>query len=36
MSVLELSLIFVVCYVFFKPVRTAVRLFLTPLKKKKL
>ena len=34
MSVLELALIFVVSYVMFKPVRTAVRLFFTPLKNK--
>jgi hypothetical protein len=34
MSVLELALIFVVSYAFFKPVRTAVRLLFTPLKNK--
>jgi hypothetical protein len=34
MSVLELALIFVVSYFSFKPVRTVVSLFLTPLKNK--
>ena len=33
MLVLELALILVVSYISFKPVRTVVRLFLTPLNK---